>query len=347
MTIDITQSKLYEYWLYHPNTLLPVHRGLCDAPEGIVDYLSANDYPLDIKDVHNLYEYNDHFIKVKTGTTIVFEGVISSYETQTRITMKSILDYLDYPINEYIFKEQEIEWSSYLKNMLEVQYKTNTDTIMNIDAIKVVSSGKSTSKYVKESYGVNTFSELRKWCFKKHNIIIKPSINSGELGIDIFENVNNAININIGMHDLVSIDNIDFTIPLNKIRFYDRDTNTFAGQYYLLNDGTLTQDHNDPKRITPVIEEIAFIGPDDDKLEYAQSNLLEYQHQEELNFEFRNNSKLIDTNTINIGDPITIIYNGTNKIKTIITGNQRMPLTTKFKCGLNRNTLENYLKGIK
>lgn len=356
MNINSTQSSLCEYWVYRRSDFNMLHRGLCAEPEIQIDYLSKNEIELNINDSHALGKYSNDFVVVKKGHTELFFGFIIAYTSTQQLTIMSFLDYIDFPIHIADEMSTSHYWSNFTADILDAQYITNPDVMANIPNLSITYEPNETdvnSRYVDDTMEQINFQELRQWLFKKHNIItdVKLSHNAKTVEINVQPNRTSERGINVSLFDVQNVTNIDFTMRTNKLIVYGTETNTetdvttytLLNTYYLLNDGTTTTDPTNTNRLFPIVEEIVYCSAEDEA-DVVSTNLTSWEYNEELTFDVLNESKILDVQSYNIGDPIKIHYGNYVSVRTKISGIKKGTLYTTFTCGINRYTLENYLR---
>lgn len=355
MNINSTQSSLCEYWIYRRSDFNMLKRGLCIEPDITVDYLSKQIINLNISDSHTLGQYSNDFIVLKKGRSEIFVGVITAYSDVQNLELVSLLDYMDFPMH-IAESTSTVFWSEYTYNVLSAQFVSNPDTLQNIPNLTITYEDNSTDisgRYTSENTDQIQFQEFRQWLFKKHNIIIDVTFshNAKTIAINVAPNTTSERGVNVSLFDVTNVVNIDFSMQTNKLIVYSKVSDAETGittysllnTYYLLSDGTTTTDPSASGRLTPIVQQIVYCDPADES-DVVETNLTSWEYNEELSFDVLNESNILDVQSYHIGDPIKLHYGNYISVRTKISGIHRGELYTTFTCGINRYTLENYLR---
>lgn len=356
MNLNSIKPDLCTYWIYDRYSFEYLHNGICEKPDIEIDYLTKLETELVVKDEHTMYQYLNNFIVIKFGRDEIFFGVITSYTDIYNLQLTNFLDYIDYPC--FVWHGRRHEPCELLSDLISNEYVSGDDIKQIIPNLTVTFDASSHSvKYKDDTNTTYNLQEVRKELFNKYNIIAKVTFshNDKTVNIHVSENTNGIRSISTKLHDVIEVTNIDFSMVTNKVRLYNKWTTTdettnesithivLVDDYYLLNDGSITTDPTDTNRLEPVVMEIVYCdqGEEDDSV---SNTLTAWQYQEELELKVLTESKMIIVEEYGIGDPLKIHYGNYVTVTTKISGMYLDGLYTVFKCGINRNTLENYLR---
>lgn len=356
MNLSSTKENLCSYWVYDKLTFNYLHTGWCTKPSIEIDYLTKIHTTINIDDMHTINQFQNCLIVIKSGRDEIFYGVITSYGDSYTLICNSLLDYIDFPT--FIWHNDEYEPCEMLATILEREYILNTDTQCRLPNLTVTYEPSSHSLKWKDDDSTTYYlQEIREKLFKSYNIILEITFSHNDKSINfhVYKNTTGIRSISTKLHDVVNVTNLDFTMVTNKCAVYNKWTTTdetteeqtthiqYVDDYFLLDDGSTTDDPLADGRLTPVIRELVYCEKGEEAQAIADT-LQSWEYNEELEFKVLTESKMIEVDTYNIGDPLQIHYGNYVTVKTIISGMYKDGLYTVFKCGLNRNTLENYLR---
>lgn len=344
-----------EYWIYSRDNFNYLHNGLCIKPNNEIDYLTKITTSLITRDDHDFDKYKDCFIVIQVNREILFFGIIESYTSVNELVLISFLDYLDFPINMKPYNNIELDWVPFLSDLLINKYITNEDSFENIPNLVVIQGDSAIGTYDTQDMSMVKLQELREFIFRKHNIVINIDFNHNlkQIILNIGLNDRDKKSIMTSLIDVTNITNIDFSNTTNKLYIYDdNNPNLLYGTYYLHSDGSIDEDYS-YSRITPVVEDIKYVSRQEDSTDAefnkqisdtVESGLNSWEFNNELSLDILNKSNIINPNDFTVGDRVSIHYNNGMTVDTVVSGIIKNSITTTLKFGLNRNTLENFLR---
>lgn len=260
----------------------------------------------------------------------LYLGVIENIEDEKTYLVLSAVDFKQLFKVEVLVESFTGVLADFLEAIIRKTYITNSDQAQNLSYLSI---SKETSKVGSLSFDddkVMTIYELLELLSKTQGINIKEEVvfeNGSFKGILIrIVNVSNGIKIKadlLHLNDLVINDSSKEDV--NKVTFIPRKDNLFFKEpihYYLLKDGTITQDPNHDLRFEKVVLKLQTYN-DNDYLDLNTKvltilNMTTTDHQISFTIEKKNQSLAILKN-LRLGDFVEFIYKD-KKYDSILTG---------------------------
>lgn len=278
--------------------------------------------------------------KNATSVTISYKNILTMFDVNVWADIEELYD-LDNSIEEWL--------AAVITNI----YMTDSDTLQNIKGleVKTVSETKGVKKLSLES-NINNLYEVLQSVLIKHEIVVNTdiSIQNQKIIVTIgkVENAEKTIETN-----LPNVISSEFNIKkssesVNKLTIINEENEQEQYSFYLLTDGTVTDDVKSENRITPVIFDFKYASAKEDERFYdiayqnAVEELIPEEYDNLIEIECEAEDSIILPEELAIDQKVNVksgeadyhtILTGIERNKTIklIFGAIRLELTKKMK----------------
>lgn len=235
---------------------------------------------------------------------------------------------------------------------LLIEYWTNNDDSKINLPVSYITTSTTDGDLKFFDVEINSFQRILERAINKYSIV-------AELSLDL---VNLTLIVTIGVKELANLVSIRLSDPFiaeyklnitdtvyNKLLLYNKDEFEVVSKksFYLLTDGSVTEDESDINRFDPVIEKVDEVEDSDFNLEYATGRLQGLQYNNEIKLTIA--TKLLNPQhpivSLKVGDFISI-YADETELKSQITKFEIKNTTglITYTCGFGRNSLTDKLK---
>lgn len=296
-------------------------------------------------------------IVILRDTAYFYIGIIDAIEVkddfQTSIDTNDFTSIFDIKVPVYSYVG---DMGTFLMDLISRAFKTNEDPLQNFSYITIT---KSTSVqgaiiYDEELLSITEVSEvLSKTYGIRFNYSLMLDSEGRIIGINVdIASVTRGLKIK---SNLPSITKLQITDTLNqvtnKVTFYPKkDNNTYktSVSYYLLKNGTITLNYNNPERY-PYVKSVSSFYSDGEYTSLytkAQNELLKNNLEHSIEFNVNmDNSIIVPFNNLNLGDFVEFVTNsktydtmvtqlsfkGNFHECSVVLGEYRVKLTDKIK----------------
>ena len=330
----------------------------------IFDSLVQNSSTFNVNKLDLNVSNND--ILITRGTTKQYIGIVDSITKNNNVI--KITTYQFYKKLELAFlgkSQVDIVLGDYLKKIIEDNLIKSNDTLQNITYLEVENKSQIRGAVSLTGNSSTNILNVISQILKAYELVINYNATfteSGQLkGIKILiEDVKKEIIIKEKENFITNAEIVDGKIgAVNKLIFFPNEDNILYKDtltYYLLNDGTVTTNDQDDKRIVPVVVQSVFYQDAD--IYYSSSSkssdtLLAKAKEKFSSTTFNhyikftiNKNNLIDINELNLGDRVKFISRNGKIYNSIITQLKYSSYSSQveIELGLNRITLTDKLK---
>lgn len=244
----------------------------------------------------------------------------------------------------------------YLYLLISSHFKTNQDTLQNLDYLTIEKAASVTGTLTFEADKVENISKIFELVSKSYGISFQTEVVylRGRITNILFKivNVQEGLVMKSNFSSILNVETNDSSSQvINKVIYYPRSDNqlhTSSMVFYLLTDGNITTDMNHPLRYQAVMTK-TFIYNDQEyaSLETkARSEMVtsKLDHQITFNLDL-NNQIFIPFKNFNLGDYISfkhnkktydtvvtgLVFKDTLKVAKVILGEYRVKLTEKVQ----------------
>lgn len=318
------------------------------------DYLSLQKNKLKVR---NVSVSRGDYIRISKGNRKIF-GIVTGVSESDTITIEymSILSVFDTNVYADVLSVMSATASpleNWIADTIKNLFVENSDPLQNISGLELSVSSYTVGKK-NLGYDSNIFNmyELLTKALTQHDIVV-------DVDVDI---QNKAIKMSVGKRktekkhieaDLPNVLDKEFSIEkgneaVNKVMVINEENQSEQISFFLLSDGTVTDEAEDTGRITPVIFENTFITVDDDETfadvahDEALSILIPDEYDNYISITIENDDSLVKPDEWLIGQKAVIIHNG-YEYHTILTGIE-IKNRTKLMFGAVRKELTKKLK---
>lgn len=300
------------------------------------------------------YEPNNDFVFI-TGNDFSYLGIVDSLNeiTPMKLTISPILNLFNINIYESTYNG---EIGALIKGLIDDYLITNEDELVNLKNVEIINSINIEDSFTFDETNIYSLKEVLQELILAYDLVIETRVefNLGKPSKIVLEikTINNKIVLKEAfsfIQDVVIEDNS--SININKITYIpstDNETYTTTRfTYCLLNDGSITTDINDSKRIVPVIYNLEFYSDTDydnlEELATAALQLNTYEHY--ISFTLYKND-LVNYEAIVLGNQITFMTNKGKTYHSVISQIERTNFNGNIKVllGVKRITLTDKLK---
>lgn len=320
---------MVHYRIYARNTLEYIDGGVVKDYSIDYDIISNNTSTATIINISQ--GFKGDIVALIDGNDLVELGVITSIDnTEHKISFKQMKElFNDTVINVFKYTNllnRKFEAIQGLKTILTFAFIDTTDSQKKLP-LEIKTFGSELSCVYSDDSDTINISDFIDWLFDTYNIYL-------EFAIDF---VNDRIICTISKNateGYVIKDNIKLSKPefdsnemptYNKVVFYNADTGTEQGTYYLLENNELTTDATDSKRILPTQtkycswDEVDAIKEGYTMEEQAQSELCGNIYNHCILYKLAKNQKMVKCKSFRPGDKVTIVYED-REYKSVFTG---------------------------
>ncbi len=299
------------------------------------------------------YEPNNDFIFIM-GDDFTYLGIVETIneELPMKLTFNTLLKLFDIDIYEDTYKGN---MGDLIKDLIDKYLIVNDDTLINLNNIEIINNVDIEDEYIFDNTIIDNLKSVLEELVLKYDIVIVPQLefNLGKPNKIIIElkTIENKITLKEDYSFIQDVNIEDSsTSNINKITYIpsvDNETYTNKFSYYLLDDGKVTTDIDDVKRIKPVVYKYEFYSDSDyDNLEDKANIVLQvntYEHY--ISFKLFKND-LTNYDSLVLGNQVTFITKAGKVYYSIITQIERTDFNGNLKIllGVKRITLTDKLK---
>lgn len=318
------------------------------------DYLSLTSNKLKLI---KLQAERGDYIRISKGNLKIcgiVEGVTQN-ATSVTISYKNLLTMFD--VNMWADSEElsntDTSVEEWLATAIRNLYVYDSDILQNVKGLEVVTSSETKGiKKISLESNINNLYEILQNVLIKHEIVVNADINIQNKRIIVtigrIENTEKVIETN-----LPNVISSEFNIKkssesVNKLTVINEADEREQYHFYLLTDGTVTDNPENANRIVPVIFDFKYASAKEDELFYdvAYQNAMEELTPEEydnlIEIECESEDSIILPEELAIGQKV-IVKNGDTEYQTILTGIERNK-TVKLIFGAIRLELTKKMK---
>ena len=318
------------------------------------DYLSLSSNKIKLLKIQA--ERGD-YIRISKGEQRIcgiIEGVTDSV-TSTTIEYKNIMSVFDVnvyaDISAVTGSENAIE--DWLEQIITQTYISNSDTLQNIKGMEVKTTSKTTGiKRLGLDGNINNLYDIIKNALIKHDVTVISDIDVQlhKIVVSIGQNENEEKYIEA---DLPNVLEREFNVKkseesINKLVVINEESENEQAIYYLMQDGTVSTDTSNDKRIYPVIFDVKTITVSSDETfedasyQEALEALMPEEYDNLIELTVEPDDCLVKPELIQIGQKVAIQHDGM-VYHTILTGIERKQ-RVKLIFGAVRTELTKKLK---
>lgn len=287
-------------------------------------------------------------------------GVISSIDKSEQLTTISCYHFSKkFDITYIGSSKTDINLGDYIKQIIEDNLIKSDDSLQNISYLSVINKSNITGAVALTANASSNILDVITSILKSYELVMNYNIvysdSGGFKGIEIdIEDVNDELTIDAKTKFIKDITISDGKAgAVNKLIYYPSSDNILYKtilKYYLLNDGTISENADDINRITPVVIQSEYYGDADIYYDAGATLLAKvkeifagttYNHYIKFTL---NNNEAIPINLINLGDRVIFKYE--DKVyKSIVTQLYYSSATgnVQIQLGLNRINLTDKL----
>lgn len=259
----------------------------------------------------------------------LYFGVIESFIKENNYQLISCYDFKEIFKVEVLALSYEGNLADYIEGIIRTTFITNSDSNQNISYLQISKETSKIGKLTFEDDKVMTIYEILELITKMYGVSVRSNVvfdNGSFLGLEIrIVQISSGIKIkadNLFLDDLIVNDSSKEQV--NKVTYYPRKDNLFFKDiktYFLLKDGTISEDVSSSLRYEKVISKAQTYSDNDylDIPDKVKSILVVSKEDHQITFTTTKKSSLEVLNNLEIGDFIEFIYKG--KIyDSIVTG---------------------------
>lgn len=266
------------------------------------------------------------------------QGIITAVEysvTETKIKYKDLLNIIDVDI----YKDRKLLYGmsaeKFIGSMIEDTFISNSDAVQNIEGLSVEYTSKTEGATLNLKDNLHNIYDVGLKAFRKYGIVISMKLDVMKKSI-VCKIGNPYLESRVIEADLKNIISTKITLKddsesINKVIVvgeYDDEESALYGQtvtrtYYL--DSVTGETTQTPQgRVLPVVFSYSVMSIDPETFETdaydeAYDKMYEEEQDNEIEIEIRRNESLYAPKSYAVGQPCTILKNGT-AYKTIYTG---------------------------
>ncbi len=316
------------------------------------DYLNRDTVEIPFDYIERI-DVKGKIVVVQIARKVVFVGVcLSNFDTNV-IKAVDYLTFLDtsFVVKDYTTKDTSVE--GLLFDIINDKYLNNSDALANVTTLSLDKQTDSIGTFYSES-NTELLSDLIKSAFKKYNIILKADFNieNKKVEIKIFKKEKTFLNI-WENNQLENFEYDSFSMQTNKLIIHDSEDDSYLTTYYLLTDSSITEDSTDSQRITPIVEEYAFITKNSDTGMYdtisvAEEKLTPIIYNTDIKFKLLAISQIYDLENLSIGQYVNLKTKNFGIIQSVISSisYEANDIYVIIKCGTNNVTLTNVINKL-
>lgn len=320
------------------------------------DYLSLSKNKLKV--TGNVNTDRGDYIRISKGNREIV-GIVTGVSESDTITIEYMNFLSIFDVNVYadvlsVINEAASPLEHWIANTIQSLFVKNADPLQNISGLELGVSSYTVGKK-NLGYDSNIFNlyELITKVLTQHDIVVDVSVDMQ----------NKVIKMSVGKRktdekhieaDLPNVLDKEFSIEkgneaVNKVIVVNEDNQSEQISYFLLSDGTVTNEADNMGRITPVVFESTFITVDDEEIfaekayDEALSILMPDEYDNYISITVSNDDSLVKSDEWIIGQKAVIFHKG-YEYHTILTGMEINKNRTKLMFGAVRKELTKKLK---
>ncbi len=285
----------------------------------------------------------------------LYFGVIEGISKESNYQIISCFDFKELFKVEVIAKSYEGNLADYVENLIRTTFISSEDDKQNLSYLQISKETSKIGKVTFEDDKVMTIHEILELITKMYGVSIRSKVvfdNGSFLGLQIrIVQISSGVKIkgdNLYLEDLKINDSSKEQV--NKVTFHPRKDNLFfkdVKDYFLLKDGTISEDVNSNLRYEKVISKLQTYSDNDylDIPDKVKSILTVSKEDHQITFTINKKGTIKALSDLEIGDFIEFIYKGKiydsiitgikyindTNIATVTLGEYRLNLTEKLQ----------------
>ena len=350
-SIEVYDSNLN--CIYHDNI---------DSVSYEFDYLSMKENKITVDLNDTIAKGN--YIRI-TNDTYSYFGVVSTIDKSVNNMVIGYKPFTFLFTSNFIFDTSKqgtnTVLETYIKQVIESNYKNNSDTLQNIAILGSITTTSSTTNWgfniKSDKEGMNRalirlYDVLLTRAFNKYGVVVNaiPDFANRVVNLEIGKVDTNDLYIEAELPNILSKNIVikNASDDINKAVMVNTSNYSNTINYYLHSDGTYNTTNSD--RITPVISEYVPVDLQDGKTfsqcaqEQATNTFGAIEYSNLIELEVLNDDNLVKPLDIQIGQKVNVLYKGVSypsilsgfnrNLTTLLTfGSIRLDLTKLIKTG--------------
>lgn len=283
--------------------------------------------------------YKGDWIFFCSGKT-TFWGIVSGVQEGSMWNTASYSDFLNvFDMNVYANAEElnEKTVEQWIADIITSTFVNNVDTVQNIKGMRVVCDTQTKGALEFDKNVSNLLKDIMYVALTKYNIVLEPVINRANNNVELHVRRKDSRGICIEA-DLPNVLTKKITIGegkanKNKITIIHKEDESERYTFYMLENGTVTEDENEDGRIAPVISDTVLLeftykepkeGEEpvtfhDKAVTKAEQSLVTTKYNNLIEITVGQDDEILNDINYSIGEEFNIISDG-NIYASVLTG---------------------------